>query len=196
MTKKTTCPPKNINTVRISNILWLNIFPKDVILTYRLLRAKWNNTKSALTHKRIELKKLAVKCSGWHNKITYWWAALKDLGTDKHKLPNVRVFASNGYQRLHSTRVGQGRWLWMRCTELTYSCTTSYTMYFQPADIKTSDNTPWCFFHQGVHHSFVQGQVVLLQVNHILQMQIPVILYDARKQLVKMATKGMTSLSR
>ena len=32
---------------------------------------------------------------------------------------------------------------------------------------------------------------MLLQVNHILQMQIPVILYDTRKQLVKMATKGM-----
>ena len=34
---------------------------------------------------------------------------------------------------------------------------------------------------------------MLLQVNHILQMQIPVILYDTRKQLVKMATKGMMS---
>ena len=35
---------------------------------------------------------------------------------------------------------------------------------------------------------------MLLQVNHILQMQIPVILYDTRKQLVKMATKGMMSI--
>ena len=36
---------------------------------------------------------------------------------------------------------------------------------------------------------------MLLQVNHILQMQIPVILYDTRKQLVKMATKGMMSIT-
>ena len=36
---------------------------------------------------------------------------------------------------------------------------------------------------------------MLLQVNHILQMQIPVILYDTRKQLVKMATKGMMSIA-